>query len=379
MASLCHLTNVHHPLDQRIFYKEALSLAAAGHQVTLIAPGDPALCGERFGVHLQTIPAPRSAVDRLLNLTRLLRAALSVDADCYHFHDPELLPVGALLRLFGRHVVYDVHEHFPQVALVRPWVPDRLRRPLAWLVDASERAVARWLSGVVGVVEAQGRRFRHKPFAAVKNYPRLEWFGGSASTAEYELVHIGSLSAERGGLLLLDILGELRETHPDARLLSVGRFHGARVEAQFRETMAAYDLENHIELRTEPVPYEELGSWISRGRVGLIPGQVSAQNLAPFVPTKLFEYLACHLPVVASDLPSLRRFHASADWGFLVEPADARKHARAVAHLLDDPALARAKAAHGREMVEHCFNWAIEEQKLLAFYDQILPQKGDCR
>ena len=143
--------------------------------------------------------------------------------------------------------------------------------------------------------------------------------------------------------------------------------------------MAAYGLEDHVHLRTEPVPYEELGSWISRGRVGLIPGQISAQNLAPFVPTKLFEYLACHLPVVASDLPSLRRFHASADWGFLVEPACAREHARAVARLLDDPALACAKAAHGREMVEHCFNWAIEEQKLLIFYDQVLPKEGDRR
>ena len=54
------------------------------------------------------------------------------------------------------------------------------------------------------------------------------------------------------------------------------------------------------------------------------------QNLTPFVLTKPFEYLAC-------GLPSIRRFHAVADWGILVEPAAARAHAWAIGYLLDHP------------------------------------------
>jgi glycosyltransferase involved in cell wall biosynthesis len=105
--------------------------------------------------------------------------------------------------------------------------------------------------------------------------------------------------------------------------------------------------------------------------VGLIPGQVSLKNLRPFVPSKLFEYLACGIPVVASALPSIRSFHAEADWGILVEPADARAHARAIGFLLDHPAEARAKGERGLTMVEDRFNWAGEAQKLLALYDRV--------
>ena len=133
---------------------------------------------------------------------------LGADAACFHFHDPELLPVGAVLKLCGRRVIYDVHEHFPLVAMVRPWVPERLRRPLARLVDWGERAIARYfVTAVVGVVEEQGDRFASRPFAVVKNYPRLEWYSpGCGELGPCALVHIGSLSEDRGGLFLLEIM-----------------------------------------------------------------------------------------------------------------------------------------------------------------------------
>ncbi|MBI2502901.1 MAG: glycosyltransferase [Candidatus Latescibacteria bacterium] len=369
-TSVCLLTNVHHPLDQRIFYKQALSLVRAGHRVVVVGPGPAALAGCREGVEIRTMPQPRSLWGRLRNLGRVLRAGWGARAQVYHLHDPELLPVGLLLRLMGKQVFYDVHEHFPQVALVRGWVPRRLRRPLAALVNRAERFGARWLNGVVGVVEEQGPRFRHRPFVAVKNFPRLEWFppaNGQARTGA-ELIHVGSLSEDRGAFLLLEIMRLLGQTHPQVRLLTLGPFHTARTERVFRERIRAYGLEGRVECQTTEVPYQDLGPLIRASRIGLVPGQISPKNLTPFVPTKLFEYLACGLPVVASALPSIRGFYAAADWGILVAPPDPAAHARAIAHLLDHPAEARAKGARGRMAVEARFNWAQEEQKLLAFY-----------
>ena len=321
---------------------------------------------------------PRSVWGRLRNLGRLLTVGLRIGGDCYHLHDPELLPVGAVLRLLGRRVIYDVHEHFAQVVFIRSWVPAWIRRPLSRGVDLIERLVARCLSGVVGVVEEQERRFRGRPFAAVKNYPRLEWFRRvDSEIPEVELIHVGSLSPERGGLLLLDIVNVLRETHPEVRLLSIGKFHSGYIEEEFWRRLGEYGLEKQVRCQVDPVPYEELGALIRKGRIGLIPGQVSAVHLMPFVPTKLFEYLACGLPVVASDLPSIRAFYSVTDWGMLVEPADARAHARAIGYLLDHPEEARVKGARGRDMVEHGFSWDMEAKKLSALYERILQERGD--
>ena len=377
-AKVCQLTNIHSPLDQRIFYKEALSLAAAGYDITIVGPGPADLEGPRAGVHIRTIPAPQSPWERVLNLWRLFKAGWQVNAELYHLHDPELLPLGAVLRLLGKKVIYDVHEHFPQVVFVRAWIPDLLRRPVSFLVDALERFLAGWLSGVVGVVEEQAGRFGKGLFTPVKNFPRLEWFerhGHGLEPPVYDLIHVGSLSLERGGVFLLEIMNALRETHPGASLLSIGRFHTAKTEELFRQKLEQYDLAEKVECRTDRVAYDELGRIIQAGRIGLIPGQVSIQNLTPFVPTKLFEYLACGIPVVASALPSIRSFYAAADWGILVDPADARAHARAIGRLLDNPLEARAKGMRGRAVVEDKFNWDREAGRLLSFYQEVLDSQ----
>ena len=105
-----HLTSSHPPDDIRIFGKECRSLAQAGFEVHLIAPG--AGGGTRDGVVLHGFDLPTGP--RLLRIVRRLwrawRCAHALRPDLCHFHEPELVPVALLLKLGGARVVYDVHE-----------------------------------------------------------------------------------------------------------------------------------------------------------------------------------------------------------------------------------------------------------------------------
>jgi len=374
---ICMLTNVHHPFDQRIFYKEARSLGAAGFRVAVFGPGADAEAGHRDGVKVEVLRPSKSLVGRLKNMALLLSKAWKSDARCFHLHDPELLFVGLTLRLLGRRVVYDVHEHFPQAVMVRPWVPNRMRRGLSWLVDRFETAIASRLDGVVGVVDEQAKRFSKRPFAAVKNYPRLECFSPPKEYchARFELIHLGSLSAARGGFFLLEVARLLAEQGVDFRLLCLGNFHGVAAHDRFMALREEYGLCDQVIWREGNMSYEALGSILRRAQIGLIPGQVSEQNNLPFVPTKLFEYLACGLPVVSSDLPSLRRFRDQGNWGYVVKADDAHAHAWAIARLLKNPDEAAAMGRRGRQAVEQCWNWDIEAEKLVRFYRQILCEQ----
>ena len=368
------LTNVHSPLDQRIYHKEAKTLAAAGYRVTIVGPGDPAFQSDDDGIEVRGIPAPRTPGERLTNLWRLFEIARNSDADLVHFHDPELLPVAFWLSLMGKKVIYDVHEHFHLVALTRSWIPPVVRRPLAFAVERGERLLGRHMSAVVGVVDEQGSRFGRRPFVAVKNYPRLECFDAprSAKGISFDLVHVGSLSRERGAALLPRLLRILKETHPTFSLLNIGGFHSPFDEQRFHQDLKRFDLCANVRCVQRHVPYSKLGTLIASGRVGLIPGILCRKNLKPFVPTKLFEYLACGVPVVASDLPSIRALHDHGNWGILVDPDDPLAHADAIAYLLDHPGEADEMGARGRALVEGRFQWARQGTKLLSLYDLVL-------
>lgn len=370
---VCVLTAAHHPFDQRVFYKQAVSLAQSGYQVTLVGPAPAELRGEHRGVWLEALPVPASPGQRLALQRHLFRIGRRLQADIYHIHDPELLLLALALRCLGRRVVYDVHENFPAVALTRAWVPPVLRRPLSLVVDVVERRLAACLNGVVGVIEDQQPRFASRRFTVVRNYPRLEWFRPDVGLQqEAELIHVGSLSRERGAHFLLQVMHALRQTHPNVRLDALGPFHTRADEVAFHATVREFGLTEHVHLRTDRLAYDELGRFISRHQIGLIPGQVSAKNLTPFVPTKLFEYLACGVPVVASALPSIVALRQWGEWGHVVDPDDPAAHARAIAALLDNPDEGRRLGAVGRALVEERCNWEAESRKLMGFYDEVL-------
>ena len=117
------------------------------------------------------------------------------------------------------------------------------------------------------------------------------------------------------------------------------------------------------------VPHEEVADYLVRSRVGLIPWQPSLQTQKMVNTNKVFEYMACGLPLVASDLPSLKHILVQSQAGLVAKADDAADHAAAIRRLLDDPELAGQLAANGRQYVYATHNWAREGEKLIAFYN----------
>ncbi|MCP4149683.1 MAG: glycosyltransferase family 4 protein, partial [bacterium] len=110
---VCHLTSVHPSRDTRILYKECQSLAAAGYDVTLIAKNEKKEENVE-GVKINSFPHIKNRILRvLMSPLRMYRIAVKQKANIYHFHDPELLITGLLLRIFTRSkVIYDIHEDY---------------------------------------------------------------------------------------------------------------------------------------------------------------------------------------------------------------------------------------------------------------------------
>ena len=95
-TKVCHLVSKHKMSDMRVFEKECKSLAKGGFDVTLIGFGNQAKEEVIDSVKCISLYYPiKNNLELLLKRNKLTyREALKVDAEIYHIHEPELLPVG---------------------------------------------------------------------------------------------------------------------------------------------------------------------------------------------------------------------------------------------------------------------------------------------
>jgi glycosyltransferase involved in cell wall biosynthesis len=363
-----HLTVVHAPDDTRILVKECASLASVGYSVHLVAPGTE----DRtvHGVRIHALGA--QARNRLLRMTgtvlRAFRTARRLDADVYHLHDPELLPVGLMLRMLGKPVIYDAHEHFPRQILTKPWIPRALRRPTALVAGAAERMASRLLSAVVTAEPVVQGRFQRMstPSVLVNNYPMLEEFPIAESDwdeREHAVCYVGEVGVLRGANEMVEAIART-----DARLLLAGRIVPSTL---------ADELERHPGWKQ----VEALGHLdrsgvarvLGRARAGLVV-LAPVPNYTQANATKMFEYMSAGIPVIASDFPTWGTIVREHGCGLCVDPTSPVAIAEAVEWILEHPEEAQRMGANGRRAVERFYSWDVEERTLLALYEKLVSR-----
>ena len=382
MAKIVHITTVHPALDIRIFQKQCRSLVKAGHDVTLIAPRETDQPETIEGVAIHPLPMPQNRRQRMSRTVRLaLQAALDLDADLYHLHDPELLGIARRLRRRARQhrgpqrrpVVFDMHENLPKDLLTKPWLPRLLRQPVSRAAALAQRILLPGLA-VVMAEESYADDYPRLPGAAIiRNMPLVEELSAvgraSSQASDPTLGYMGSISPARGSTATLEALGILRAQGINCGLELVGpvAHHSHADELHEQARQLGLDDDNI----TGWLPAQEAWRRMAGCRVGLALLQ-NRPNFVRSFPTKMFEYMALGLPVVVSDFPLYREVVESADCGLCVDPGDPRVIAAAVAHLINNPQQAQTMGNRGRRAVVERYRWAEEAKKLLSLYDRLL-------
>jgi glycosyltransferase involved in cell wall biosynthesis len=371
---IVHLTSAHAEWDVRIFHKECRSLARAGYEV--ISVGNHACNDVLDGIRLRGLGWSSSRIQRMtVKLFGICREAFRAAGDLYHLHDPELLIVGLFLRAAGKRVVYDIHEDLPRTVLFKDYVPKPVRKPLMWIVERVENAAAQRMSGLVAATPALADRFCpiHSNTVVVNNFVIVDDFKPSTSLdwkrRDPAVTYIGGISEDRGIREMLAAMDLLPRTL-GAKLDLGGWFR----EEALRADLAATPQWEHVNW-LGLLDRSGIASLLNRVRAGLVvlhPDQ-------PYVdsqPTKLFEYMAAGIPVIASDFPLWRSIIQEAGCGILVDPLDTHAVAAAIERLMTNDGEAQAMGQRGRRAIEKRYSWANEEQTLLSFYSSLLPGSG---
>lgn len=367
---ICILSTVHSPFDVRIFHKEARSLAAAGYRVTIIAPYSGNKDKDIEGIEVRTISPPRSRRQRMTEtIWRVCRAALSERAQVYHFHDPELIPVGILLKLLGKRVVYDVHEDLPRDILDKPWIPEGLRGIIAKASRLAELGGTFIFDAVVAATPIIARRFPGGKTYSIQNFPLHDEVINSPSENYDErdplAVYVGGISADRGAREMVRAVSLVPESL-GVRFVLIGSFDPPTLESELRN-LPGWS-------RTEFLGWQSrcsVAATLAKSRIGLVLYHPIA-NHTESQPNKLFEYMSHRIPVVASDFPHWREIVRGADCGLLVNPLDVRAISEATRWLLEHPREAEAMGRRGGEAVETLYNWRTQARILTELYARLI-------
>ena len=205
MLKVCHMTSVHRRYDTRIFQKMCRSLARNGYDITLLVMDD--LPEEVLdGVRIIPVPfKPRNWFDRIMNSGRkLLKKALELDCDLYHFHDPELLPIGLRLKKLGKTVIYDSHEDYSRQIIGKSWIPGKITRLfLSRCFRSYETSVCRKLDAVIFPCTFNGQNIfanRSRKSVVIGNMPILQTVPDRNVCVknEKQICLTGSLAESRG-------------------------------------------------------------------------------------------------------------------------------------------------------------------------------------
>jgi glycosyltransferase involved in cell wall biosynthesis len=367
---IVHLTSVHTPFDVRVFHKECKSLAQSGKHVVLIVPHD-----RDEVVDSVEVKGIRISGGRFVRMTRtawsLYREALRQNGDVYHFHDPELIPLGLLLAARGKTVVYDIHEDAPADILHKDYIPRPLRLPLTWSVRKLEDAACRRFSGLIAATPTIATRFHsiNPNTVVVHNFPMLDEIAPNAPVPWKErppaVAYIGSISERRGIREILQALALLPSDNP-AQMMLAGPFSPAELRTDLMR-LPVWARVKYLRVLDRP----SVASLLSRVRVGLLMLQPEP-NFCNAMPIKLFEYMAAGIPVIASDFPLWRQIIGEAGCGLLVDPQDPHAIARGMEYMLNHDAEAEAMGRRGRQAACELYNWTSEERVLLKFYSELL-------
>ncbi|MCU6501772.1 glycosyltransferase [Rugamonas sp. A1-17] len=365
MLKIVHLSSAHPRDDSRIFGKQCRTLAAHGHQVTLVV-ADGLGNARRDGVTIVDAGAACGRLDRMLHATcRVYRCARALDADIVQLHDPELLPAGLLLRRPGRKVVFDAHEDVPLQLLGKPYLNAPLRRLLSAAYARFERRACARLDGVIAATPVIRDKFLPiQPGAvAIRNYPQPEEFSAAAWDGQpLQVCYVGGLSALRGIAELVRACTLLRTP---VRVGLAGRFSEPALAARMRAQPGWERVDAHGVLGRDGV-----AALMAASRAGLVT-LLPAANHLDALPVKLFEYMAAGIAVIASDFPLWRRIVDDAGCGLCVDPRDPAAIAAAIDRLAGDPALARRMGQNGRAAVLTRYHWRGEAEQLLRYYENL--------
>lgn len=355
-----------HPIDDiRIFHKEMKSLIDGGYDVTLIGLPPQGSDIILISGNIIVLKVPLNKIFRIIiSPWKVLVLGLKQQATIYHFHDPELIFVGLLLKLLGKKVIYDVHEDYGESILSKHYINRYLKNLLSFVFNFFEKISVPFFDLTFVATDHIKNKFSNDRVITVHNYPIIQTIPKKNEVSNsFKIIYPGPISRIRGIGNLLDAIGSLKSVNIE--LILIGEF----VPSNYKEFLMKLYAWDQV-LYKGVVSHEEVIISLASADLG-IECSLPEPNYLHSESNKIFEYMSMGIPVLCSNLPRIKEIVEGNRCGICVDPNKQHEIANAILYLYQHPMLRDQMGENGRLAILSKYNWEIESLKLLKAYQSI--------
>ncbi len=375
MAKICMLLTGKPWNEQRHYHRQAPALLGGQHELVYVA-GKPN-CELAYDFQFRSLPKWIRKLSRLTGTLVLFPTVMRIRPDVLQLVSLDQLPLGLLLKLASRiKVVYDCREDmFHSMRDHKSRFPKPVRVLLARSTRFIEGLAAKHFDGLIASDPAIADMHADMPKqrrVLFYNTPPLSQFPSNyrpLCERKYDVVVMGSMSPRTGVLDVIEAIGILRrEKKRSVRLLLLGQ-PTSDIVTTIRSKITDFGIEDFVEI-SGLIPHEDVPATLCQAKIGLVP----LPDMPKFrnnIACKAFEYMACGMPTICTDLPPQRLFIEEGKTGHFYQPGDVLELASKIECLLDSPNL-QTFGNNARSECERYWNCERDQESLRVFYETIL-------
>lgn len=184
---------------------------------------------------------------------------------------------------------------------------------------------------------------------------------------------IGSFAPWHGLEILIDSAKQVKEQgYSKIKYLLVG---DGQLKASLEQRVKDYKLEGEIQF-SGWVAYEEIPYYINAFDVAVAPFTRERNDIIGLSPLKLYEYLACGCPIIASRVEGVKQVVEESQCGYLFEPGDIKDLARRILQAYTERDKLSAMGLGGRQLVLTKHSWQSTARTLAEVLLTVLEKRG---
>lgn len=180
----------------------------------------------------------------------------------------------------------------------------------------------------------------------------------------FSAIYIGGIQMGRGIQTVLDAIPEIAEKIPNFLFVVIGDGYATN---QLKKIINGRQLQDHV-MWLGWLDHKNIFDYIKASKIGLIPHFVT-NHVNTTIPNKLFDYMGCGIPVVASDASPIKRILQEENAGLIFRSGDASDLAYAIKKIYKSDI---NYGLNGMLSVKSKYNWEVDSTRLNMLIGQLV-------